>query len=288
MNTALAILDFTADGRAIGHRMSPADAPLLPVDDHAVVRGDGIFETLSFVHGAPQSLQAHLDRFARSARMLDLPAQDPEPWRTAIFQVGQTLREYPEAWARAVLSRGVDGHAPSGWVLAAPTPDHSAARRDGVSVVLLDRGLRSDVATTSPWLLAGAKTLSYATNMAAQREAQRRGADDAVFVSLDGLLLEGTTSTLVLLLDGRLVTPRAEFGILAGTCQAAIFAWAAGEGIATAHLRLGVEALHRAEAAWLLSSVRLAAPIRAIDGLDRAIHPALTSRMNEALLARTE
>lgn len=288
MTSVLAMLTFTDAGRAIGHELKPADAAALTVNDHAVVRGDGVFETIGFVHGVPQSLQAHLDRFARSARMLELPQQDAEPWRAAIAEVGERLHEHPEAWARVVLSRGLDGRTPSGWVLGAPSPDHSAARLDGVAVVLLDRGLRSDVASASPWLLAGAKTLSYAANMAAQREAHRRGADDAIFVSLDGLLLEGTTSSLVLLLDGRLVTPAPELGILEGTSQVAVFEWAAEQGIATARLALDVRALHRADAAWLLSSIRLAAPIRAIDGLARTIDVELTTRMNQALLARRE
>ncbi len=54
---------------------------------------------------------------------------------------------------------------------------------------MLDRGYRHDAERTSPWLLAGAKTLSYAVNRAMLREAARRGADDAIFVSSDGYVL---------------------------------------------------------------------------------------------------
>src|SRR5690625_6308022 len=66
-----------------------------------------------------------------------------------------------------------------------------------MKVVTLDRGLASTVVDTSPWLLPGAKTLSYAVNMAATREAVRRGAEDVLFVSTDGYALEGPTSTLL-------------------------------------------------------------------------------------------
>ena len=53
-----------------------------------------------------------------------------------------------------------------------------------------------------PWLLAGAKTLSYAVNMAALRDAARRGAGDVIFVSSDGYMLEGPRSTVVIATDG--------------------------------------------------------------------------------------
>ena len=87
--------------------------------------------------------------------------------------------------------------------------------------------LRHDVAETSPWLLAGAKSLSYAVNRAAQREAARRGAHDVIFVSSDGYALEGPTSNVILLADGVVRTPQTDQGILAGTTQAAVFAYEA-------------------------------------------------------------
>ena len=62
----------------------------------------------------------------------------------------------------------------------------------------LARGLPADGAADMPWLLAGAKTLSYALNMAALRHAERHGAGDVIFVSSDGYILEGPRSTVVI------------------------------------------------------------------------------------------
>ena len=61
----------------------------------------------------------------------------------------------------------------------------------------LDRGLPAEGAGDMPWLLAGAKTPSYAVNMAALRHAERLGAGDVIFVSSEGYLLEGPRSTVV-------------------------------------------------------------------------------------------
>ncbi|TCU86771.1 4-amino-4-deoxychorismate lyase [Curtobacterium sp. PhB191] len=259
----------------------------LQVQDLGVTRGDGVFETITVVDGRPQALEAHLDRFGRSAAMLDLPAPDPDAWRQAIEAVCARLDPVREAFAKTVLTRGVEGtDRPTGWVYAAPSVDSTAARTEGISVVVLDRGYRHDVERTSPWLLQGAKTLSYAVNMAALREAARRGADDALFVSSDGYVLEGTRANLILKVGDRLVTPRTDIGILAGTTQADVFRFAEQEGIETAYELVTLADLQAADALWLVSSVRQAAPIRSVNGDARAVDADLTDRINEFLLAR--
>ena len=259
----------------------------LQVQDLGATRGDGVFETITVVDGRPQALEAHLARFARSAAMLDLPTPDLDAWRQAIEAACARLDPVREAFAKTVLTRGVEGSdRPTGWVYAAPSPDSTAARTEGISVVTLDRGYRHDVERTSPWLLQGAKTLSYAVNMAALREAARRGADDAVFVSTDGYVLEGTRANVILSVGGRLVTPRTDIGILDGTTQADVFRFAEQEGIETAYELVTLADLHAADALWLVSSVRQAAPIREVNGNPRQVDAELTTRINDFLLAR--
>jgi len=201
-----------------------------------------------------------------------------------------------EGFVKIVMTRGVEGGSgsllpgttpPTGWALAAVAPDHTHARRDGIRVVLLDRGYRHDIAQIAPWLLAGAKTLSYAVNRGVFREAARRGADDALFVSSDGYLLEAAVSNLVLKRGQALITPRTDLGILAGTTQADVFTWATGRGFATEYALPTVDDLQTADAAWLVSSGRHAAPIRAVDGVERPIDAALTAEINAFLHART-
>ena len=263
----------------------PAE-PLLNALDLAATRGDGIFETISVAGGSPQALDHHLRRFARSAAMLDLPAPDESAWREAVLATAQALDPVPEAFVKTVLTRGIEGTGiPTGWCYGAPSPDFTRERTLGISVVLLDRGVRHDVERTSPWLLAGAKTLSYAVNRAAVREAVRRGADDVVFVSSDGIVLEGPTSTLIYRRGDALLTPGPGLGILDGTTQASLFRWAVEGGLTTGFELTTPEILRAADAAWLVSSVRYAAPIRAIDGVPLAVDAPVTTAANEWLLA---
>lgn len=278
------------DGPGPASRLVDARAPQLAVTDLAVTRGDGVFETAAVRHGVVQSAERHLARFARSAALLDLPVPDPDVYRAACAQAVAALGDLAaDGFVKYVLSRG-DEESPDGargWVYADAAPDHAAERRDGVAVVLLDRGYALDVPRTAPWLLQGAKTLSYAVNKAALREAARRGAQDVVFTTTDGHLLEGPTSTLVLRRGRTLVTPRPDAGVLDGTTQADVFAAADALGVDVEVRDVRVEELAAADAAWLMSSVRLAVPVRAVDGVALAVDADLTARVNALLVART-
>ncbi|RFA21347.1 aminodeoxychorismate lyase [Subtercola boreus] len=268
-------------------RLDPA-APVANALDLGITRGDGVFETITVIDGIPQALDAHLTRLERSAELLDLPTPDLDAWRTTVFAAVDTHDPVEEAFIKLVYSRGVEGQPlPTGWAWMQQSGDFTRQRTEGIDVVLLDRGYPSTVAQTSPWLLQGAKTLSYAINRAALREAARRGADDVVFVSSDGLLLEGPTATIILKLGETFVTPRPDLGILPGTTQHSVFEIATLNGFKTAYESLTPADLRAADAAWLVSSVRNAAPIRSVDGAPRAVDAQLTDSINTGLAART-
>jgi 4-amino-4-deoxychorismate lyase len=251
----------------------PAE-PLLFADDLAAVRGDGVFETLLVRDGVPCKPELHLRRLTGSAALLDLPEPDLNGWRRAIaVAVAQWAAQTPdEGVLRLVYSRGREsGSPPTAYLTIAPLAARVAtARADGVSAVLLDRGLPVAGTDATPWLLAGAKTLSYAVNMAALREAARRGADDVVFVSSDGYLLEGPRSTVVLVTGDAsrpcLLTPPPWYPILRGTTQQALFEVARDRGYDCDYQALRRADLQAAQGVWLVSSITLAARLHTLDG----------------------
>jgi 4-amino-4-deoxychorismate lyase len=146
----------------------------------------------------------------------------------------------------------------------------AAARRDGVAAVTLPRELPASGVEAMPWLLAGAKTLSYAINMAALRHAARQGAGDVIFVSSDGYVLEGPRSTVVIAVGGGdnvcLLTPPPWYPILRGTTQQALFEVARSKGYDCDYRALRVADLHAAQGIWLVSSMTLAARVHTLDG----------------------
>ena len=275
------------DETAAAIQLVDPSLPHLSVLDLAATRGDGIFESVSVAHGKTHAVEAHLNRLANSAAILDLPTPDLDVWRAAIEAVVAELDPVPEALIKAVLTRGIEGDSrPTGWVYVSPAPDYADARANGIRVVTLDRGYRHDVERTSPWLLAGAKTLSYAVNRAVLREAARRGADDVIFVSSDGFVLEGPTSSVLFRRGNALLTPGTGLGILDGTTQGDIFAWAETQGLETGFEQLTPSQLTQVDAVWLVSSGRQAAPVREIDGQAHPMDLDLTAAMNAYLMSR--
>ena len=259
-------------------------APALSVGELSTQRGDGIFETIGVVDGHPQEMVPHLERLAHSAQLCSLPAPNAVQWTQAIRRAAAACG--PGEWAiKLILSRGVEhGPAPTAWVTASTVADFTRARTEGVSVVLLDRGFDSEAPARAPWLLLGAKTLSYAVNMAAIRAAHDRGADDAVFFASDGVLLEAPTASVVLRLGDRFVTPKPGAGILHGTTQISVFSYLAAQGFEVGYETLPATALAEADEAWLVSSVRLAAPIISVDGAPKSFDAAFTAALNRYLL----
>jgi len=134
-----------------------------------------------------------------------------------------------------------------------------------------------------PWLLAGAKTLSYAVNMAVLRYVQERGADDAIFITDERRVLEGATSSVLVakIEDGKkvLYTPEPSHGILPGTTQGAVFEAARQAGWELGFGPLYPQDLFESDGVWLASSVRLIAPVTHLNGTALAHDPELTATL---------
>ncbi|MGX1809888.1 aminodeoxychorismate lyase [Nocardia sp. NPDC055321] len=263
------------------------DAPLLYADDIGALRGDGIFETVLVRDGVACALELHLARLRRSAQALDLPAPDVDAWRFAVELAAEEWGREREGMLRMTLTRGRESDQGSGkqsankaggmsaaeppttgYVLVQAVADRvKTARAEGVSVITLSRGISVDLAQAAPWQLLGAKTLSYATNMAALRFAQRMGADDAIFTSTEHRVLEGPRSTVVVARDNQLITPPARIGVLPGTTQRALFTQAEKAGWDCRYEPLFTADLITADSVWMLSSITLAARVKSLDGL---------------------
>jgi 4-amino-4-deoxychorismate lyase len=254
-----------------GKGVVPADTPILTADDLGVLRGDGIFETMHVRDGRPWLIDEHLARMARSAARMDLAL----PPREELAELArQACAEWPagaEGALRLVCTRGPEagGRVTVFATLAPVNPLVIRARRDGIAVVTATLGFAAGARTPAPWLLGGVKSLSYAVNMASQRWAAERGADDVLWVSADGYALEAPTATLVWLAGNTLCTVPAEpTGILPGTTARWLLDHAGRLGWTAAERMITPTELTTVDGVWLVSSVRGVAAIRHLDSVE--------------------
>jgi 4-amino-4-deoxychorismate lyase len=275
---AMRVLAVAAAGPGVVEGTRPALDPL----DLALVRGDAVFEALRVYAGRPFRLREHLDRLAGSAAALELalPGGLEDLAARAVAEAGNGDAD---AVLRLICTRGrEEPPAPDPEGLAAPGPSaggpaafaicteipasFEADRRRGVRLVLLTTAADPLVRAASPWLLPGVKSISYATNMAAQRTARAGGADDAVLVGLGGELLEAPTANLWWRSGQTLCTPSLDLGILAGVTRAVLRELAPGLGLKVLEGVFTAEDLAAADEAFLSSSTREVMPVVEVDG----------------------
>ena len=254
----MTLLAVAVRGRGV---VDPTE-PALHADDEALLRGRAAFETLRVYGGRPFKLEEHLARLARSAARLGLPEVDIEECaelaRGALAKAGVA-----DAVLRLYWTAGREGEGrPSALALVSTVPGHlEELRARGLKTISL-LGVRAD----APWLLGGVKSTSYAANMAAEAEARRRGADDAVLVDSEGIVLEGPVTNVWWRRGRMLFTQSLDLGILAGVTRAALIGEAARLGYEVAEGAFPLAELAGAEEAFTSSSIREVIPIVELDG----------------------
>ena len=228
--------------------------PVFFADDEAVVRGTAAFETVRIRGGRAVLLDAHVERLERSSLALRLPAPDG---------------------ARELAIQAVDAaHAAEGALrlfrtnatlvaTVAPLPAGlDAIRTRGLALVT--------IRVASHGLLTGIKSTSYGTNMAAVAEAERRGADDALFLGEGETVLEATTSNVWWRDGDVLTTPSVAAGVLPGVTRATVTALARDAGYRVREGSFTLPVLLNADEAFTSSAVREIVPVVAIDGRELA------------------
>jgi 4-amino-4-deoxychorismate lyase len=252
-----------------GRGVVPSDAAVVRADDEGLIRGRAAFETLRVYDGHAFRLEQHLDRLAASARAIDLP-----PVILGEFEAlaGLALSEagVEEAALRLVWTAGpLDGKPDALAMVSEIPPWIDEVRARGARAVSL-LGVRAE----APWLLPGVKSTSYAVNMAAEAEAKRRGADEAIFVDPGDIVLEGTVTNVWWRKGETLRTPALDLGILAGVTREALLELAADRGYAIEEGSFTVDDVHDADEAFTSSSVREVMPLVELDGRQLSRGPA--------------
>jgi 4-amino-4-deoxychorismate lyase len=253
---------------AVGGRgVVDPDEPVLNADDEALLRGRAAFETTRVYAGIPFKLDEHLARLAGSAERIGLPPVDRDECERLALSALEASGE-PDAVLRLYWTAGREGSGkPTALALVSTIPAHlEDLRARGTKLVSLPLGLQADLRAFAPWLLGGVKSTSYAVNMAAEAEAKRRGADDAVFLASGEIVLEGPVTNVWWRLEQVLYTPALELGILAGVTRATLIAAAVELGYEVREGAFPLSHLASANEAFTSSSVREVMPVVELDG----------------------
>jgi branched-chain amino acid aminotransferase len=268
-----------------GQLLDGADARV-PVSDHGLLYGDGIFEGMRATAGRVFRIDQHLARLSHGARALHLQLPGGLP---ALKQaVLDTLAAHadPDAYIRLIVTRG-DG--PLGVdPTSCPTPRvlcmvdritlfSEETRKRGLSLVTSSlRRPGSDV------LDPRIKSLNYLNNVLAKGEARRQGADDALLLNAAGNVAEASVANLFVVRDGLLLTPPTTDGCLDGITRRAVLELAAALGIPTAERTLSRIDVFGADEVFVTGTGAGILRIAALDGQEVGGARSITPRLIDA------
>lgn len=240
----------------------------LAITDDGASRGDGAFESIGVWGGRPFRLRDHLERLNRSLAGIVVPQTDLD----AIAADAEALLAdvHGDAMLRVYVTS-----AGTRLVYVTSPPQRPAPERL--------------VPAPAPWIRplgtygpAGAKTMSYAPNMAAGRAAQAAGGDDALLYSLEGWVLEGPTFAVLWVADTRLYAAPLELGIVDSISRRTLIDIADSEGIRTIVEPRPLDHLLAADEVMVCSAVRELVAVRQVG--DRSYEPVTPVR--DVLAAR--
>lgn len=238
----------------------------LPSDDRGLLYGDGLFETVAFHHGNAALWNLHMARLAGGCAVLDLALPDPE----LLYRECQGLVAGAErAVVRITWTRGSGGRA---YV----PPDHAVPNRilhcrawpesvehqreNGIAMI------SSPVELSDPGPLAGLKHLNRLPQVLIGRACRKAGADEALVMDGDGMLVEALTGNLVIERDGTLIAPGPHPGAVAGVG----LGWLRrAAGTSLLEHPMARDELKESDAIWVLNSVQGFRPVATLDGRTR-------------------
>lgn len=246
-------MDVILDGQPL-----PASAAAISVFDWGLQRGDGAFEVIRVYDGKPFALAQHLDRLRNSADLLGLSMPNADELAA---DVNALAASGGDCLIRIVLTRG-------GNLQTVDAPPRTIMTREPLPEVPVAYRL---LPLAAPWHgasggseLTGAKTISYAANMAASRHAHIEGYDDALLLGPGRVVLEGPTFSVGWVIDGVFETPGLDLNILSSITRAEVLKAAAELGVEVREVTVPLDRLLGADEVLALSTVREVAAVSAV------------------------
>lgn len=204
-------------GTRTGGALVADDALVISAADRGLTVGEGVFETLTVRSGMPFAFDRHMARLLQSAAIVGLPEPNAAVVRAAVSELlaSDGARIGALGRLRITYTAGAAPETPTLLVTCTPI-----APLPATTTAITSKHVRNERSA-----VAGAKTTAYVENLVAQREAQAAGATEAIMGNTRGLLCEGTASNVIVVIEGRALTPSLSSGCLPGVTRSLVLDW---------------------------------------------------------------
>ena len=255
----------------VNGKITPADKAVVSVFDRGLVLGDGLFETVRAWDGNPQFFGLHFKRLSKSAKRLRIRLPMDEAELERLVKKLCAKSRLADAVVRITLTRGrylgglaIDPALP-------PTLIVTVAPVSGLPPALYERGVKVAISSINKAAASGLdsaiKSTNYLANIFAKAEADRKGAYEAILLGPHGEIAELSTSSFFCVVNGKVLTPPIDTGILPGITRQVLLRILKREKIPFDEIALFPKETHMMQEAFLCSSVRGPLPITRIEGM---------------------
>lgn len=267
----------------------PEDQAVIQISDRGLLLGDGLFETLLAIDGRPIFLERHWQRMLNGLIILDIP---PPCDYTALEKiVEQLLIENKlfkgNAALRLTITRGsgprgvlpIGKFNPSFFITASPylSPEHKTFK------TIFSRIRRNEYSPSTHM-----KSINYLDNILARQEADKAGANDAIFLNTQGMVTESTIANIFLAHNQTLYTPALSDGLIPGIIREIIIEICEELAIAIREISIAPERLLAAEEVFLTNSLFGVQSISSLGKHNYPAEPVITQRIKTQYFAKIQ
>ncbi len=247
-----------------------AEKAVIPVTDHGLLYGDGVFEGVRFYQQQAAYLAAHIDRLWDSAHAINLTV--PTDKSTLSRAIVELINQYShsEGYIRVLLTRGVGPLGINPQQCDSPNLIIIVDELQMVDPQKREQGLRTIIASTrrlsGDGLDPRIKSLNYLNHIMAKMEANYAGVDEAILLNASGKVTEAASENLFIVKNKKLLTPPTHDGALDGITRGVILRLAVSLGISAVEQSLTAYDLYTADECFLTGTGAELIPVREIDG----------------------
>ena len=190
----------------------------VPINDRGLNFADGIFETIFILNGVPQLLNEHLNRWEKSASILEMNPPPSKEWLISLVEDGINRSQLNNVngvirinWTRGESEqRGIDISQTShhGFWLEI---DSYQPNFESISTIISQTERRNSFSR-----LSYCKTFSYNQGIQARIEAKNAGFNDAILLNSQGEICCATTANILVKRENNWLTPPSNSGCLPG------------------------------------------------------------------------
>ena len=250
----------------------PRSEARIPVEDRGFIFGDGVYEVWRLIDGNAFAPEQHLARLERGLREIEIPLPDDlqaaRLWDIARRLIVDNDLTSGEATLYLEVTRGAAPRTHYYPPPGTPATVYMAAARFKPAEALRRSGAAAITQPDIRWLRCDLKTIQLLPNVMGKQRAVASGAIDAIFVR-DGIVTEGTHTSVFGVIGGVLRTHPADHHVLPGVTRAVLLQIASDLGIPSEETPMSLSELFEANELFLAGTTNDVLPITRVD--DRVI-----------------